>query len=101
MKLRSIGVHPKLVAVIDSWLQRRYAHVAVAGKCSEVFEMNNMIYQGTVWGPFLWNCYYADSKNAIRQAGCTEIVYADDLNAFKSFNNKSSNNSIIADMMIC
>ena len=56
--------------------------------------MNNMVYQGTVWGPPLWNCFYKDARSAIRAVDFTEIVYADDLNAFKAYPNINCNNRI-------
>eukprot|EP00959_Pyramimonas_sp_CCMP1952_P291951 6106186-Pyramimonas_sp.AAC.1 len=34
--------------------------------------MSNMVYQGTVFGPGLWNPYYADTHKAIAQAGYQE-----------------------------
>ena len=43
------------------------------------------MFQGTVWGPMLWNVSYADAARAIRLAAYTEIVFADDLNAFKKY----------------
>ena len=86
-KLRLLGVFHKVVKVIDSWLQPRTARVILDGSASDEIQMTNMVYQGTVWGPCLWNCYFADARFAIRGAGFTEIVYADDINAFKAFNN--------------
>ena len=45
--------------------------------------MRDMVYQGTVWGPPLWNVFYADARTSIEHCGFEDIVYADDLNAFK------------------
>ena len=45
--------------------------------------MSDMAYQGTVWGPPLWNTYFSDACIAIRGTGFDEVVYADDLNAFR------------------
>ena len=60
-----------------------------------------MIYQGTVWGPPFWNCYYADSKLSIRMNDFTEIIYADDLNAFKAYLNSISHKENFADIDRC
>eukprot|EP00959_Pyramimonas_sp_CCMP1952_P063887 1334739-Pyramimonas_sp.AAC.1 len=45
--------------------------------------MGDMVYQGAVWGPPLWNTYFSDACIAIRGAGFEEVVFADDLNAFR------------------
>eukprot|EP00959_Pyramimonas_sp_CCMP1952_P430283 9012402-Pyramimonas_sp.AAC.1 len=46
--------------------------------------MRDMAYQGTVWGPPLWNCHYADSCMATKSLNFEEVVFADDLNAWKA-----------------
>ncbi len=50
-----------------------------------------MVYQGTVFGPGLWNVYYGDSRAAIQACGFKEIIYADDLNCFRLFRRETSN----------
>ena len=41
--------------------------------------------QGTVWGPWLWNIFYEDARRPLQLQQYNEIVYADDLNAYKEF----------------
>ena len=48
-----------------------------------------MVFQGTVWGPMLWNVFYEDASKAIRSKAFTEIVFADDLNAFRKYDSKA------------
>ena len=48
----------------------------------------------TVWGLSLWNSYYGDSALAIRACNFTEIIFADDLNAFKVFDNSTLSDEI-------
>ena len=45
----------------------------------------NMLFQGTVWGPVLWNIYYEDVWCPVRKADFDESVYADDLLCFRAF----------------
>ena len=45
------------------------------------------MFQGTVWGPPLWSVFYADARHAIQAAGFEEVVYADDLNAYRAVPN--------------
>lgn len=48
-----------------------------------------------MWGPPLWNIFFADACLAIRRCGFQEIIYADDLNAFRTFLNSISNDFIL------
>ena len=82
-KLQSFSLPPPLVSLISSWLRQRSACVVVSGQKSSPITMNDMVYQGTVWGPPLWNTYFSDACIAIRGTGFDEVVYADDLNAFR------------------
>ena len=45
--------------------------------------LSNMVFQGTVWGPPLWNIYYEDAAASVQCFGFEEMVYADDFNARK------------------
>lgn len=101
VKLRALGIHPQLVAVFMSWLRKRRARVVVSGCSSEPFVMENMIYQGTVWGPPFWNCYYADAKKGIAKNNFVDVVFADDLNAFKQFPNQTSHEDMMAELDQC
>ena len=49
--------------------------------------MSNMVYQGTVFGPSLWNEFYSDARDPIANIGFQEVVFADDFNAFQLFDN--------------
>ena len=42
-----------------------------------------MVFQGTVWGPLLWNLFFEDAASAIKEFLYEEIIFADDLNAYK------------------
>ena len=55
------------------------------GKQAAALKLENMIYQGTVWGPWLWNFFDEDAQVALHKYHFTEIVFADDLNAFREF----------------
>ena len=51
-------LHPQLLAVMKSWLRARSAHVVVGGESSKVMALINMVFQGTVTGPILWNLFF-------------------------------------------
>jgi hypothetical protein len=84
-KLRAKGVHKSLLAVLASWLDTRNARVCVDGVFSQDVPLSNMVFQGTVLGPPLWNCYYEDAHKAVLEALFLDTVFADDLNCFRVF----------------
>jgi len=62
-------------------------------KCDEI-SLRDMVYQGTVWGPALWNMFFADARTAVRIQEFTETAYADDLNAFRCFDAHTTDEEI-------
>ena len=100
-KLRARGVPEEILGVIKSWLSERKARVAVGGKFSRDMTINNMVYQGTVLGPPLWNVFYADAADAVHVHDFLEVIFADDLNCFKDFNLSAENEAIVEDMKKC
>ena len=79
-KLQKKGVTGEILNVIQSWLGEREAKVVVNGTFSKTAKLNNMVFQGTVWGPPLWNCFFEDARAPVRKSGFDETVFADDLN---------------------
>ena len=60
-----------------------------------------MVYQGTVWGPSLWNVFFADVREPAEATGCSERKFADDLNMFKKFARTTANEDIMSDLDLC
>ena len=84
-KLHAKKIHPNIVAVLVSWLRQRAAHIIVGGQQSEEMVLRDMVFQRTVIGPDLWNSFFEDARQAINECFFTEVVYADDLNAYRVF----------------
>ena len=100
-KLKARRVPPDLLVLFASWLRTRRAEVVVNGSKSSVLWLENMVFQGTVWGPMFWNVFYQDAAHAIQSANFVEIIFADDLNAFKKYGSKATNADILKDMDSC
>eukprot|EP00969_Alexandrium_andersonii_P293503 12973370-Alexandrium_andersonii.AAC.1 len=66
-KLHASQLHPKILRLLSSWLEPRSAKVIIKGSFSSEIAMSDMVYQGTVFGPPLWNVFFADAKTAIEQ----------------------------------
>ena len=73
------------VKVLTSWLCQRTATVVIGGMASKVMVLINVVYQGTVTGPMLWNLFLEDAREAINERFYTEVTFADDLNAYRIF----------------
>ena len=100
-KLKAKGVPEDILRVLKSWLAARKARVAVGGKYSRDMDMQDMVYQGTVLGPPLWNVFYADAATAVHVYEFLEIIFADDLNAFKDFALTVQNATLYEEMRRC
>jgi hypothetical protein len=100
-KLRKKKIHPRLIAIFESWLRKRRAKVLVGGKASDTFDLANMVFQGTVWGPPLWNTFFEDARNAIHELHFKEMVYADDLNAYRAFPRVTARQKMLESARLC
>ena len=70
-----------MVAVLASWLRQIVAHIVIEGQTSVEMVLENMVFQGTVLGPDLWNLFFEDAREALNECSYKEAVFADDLNA--------------------
>ena len=100
-KIRKAGLPAPLVPVYLSWMKKRRANVVTDGAQSSDMVLRDMAYQGTVWGPSLWNVFFGDAQTAVHKAGFKAIVYADDLNAIKEHDGKTNNDDALGDGRKC
>ena len=100
-KLKAKMVHPNVVAVLASWLRPRRAHVVVEGQQSSELALANTVFQGTVLGPMLWNLFFEDAREAINDCFFSEVVFADDWNAYRIFPACVPNDTIRANIKTC
>jgi hypothetical protein len=90
-KLRAKNIHSDIVNMLASWLGQRRARVVVGGAFSDEVTLKNMVFQGTVNGLMLWNLFYEDARQAINEWHFEEVVFADDLNAYRVFASTTDN----------
>ncbi len=100
-KLRRIGVCDSLIDLFTDYLAPRRANVGVDGAFSYEFALQNMLFQGTVFGPPLWNIFFADVHSAAESTGCRERRFADDLNTSKVYKKEVRNEDILDDLRAC
>ena len=100
-KLKAAGLSNGFLKFFKSYLFSREAVVSVNGQKSEVFNLANMVFQGTVLGPTLWNVYFKDVQPAAEACGGKESKFADDLNVTKTFPSNLPNNTIFEELKEC
>ncbi len=101
IKLRAAGLNDPTVQFLTSWLDDRKSYVIVGGERSAETALTNSVFQGTVLGSPLWNLFYVDANSAVRPSGFTEVVFADDFNAWKGFEAGTAVGAILAECRSC
>ena len=59
-KLGRIGLPDSFLDFLNNYLLNREGYVRVENAFSEAMELSNMVFQGTVLGPSLWNIFFRD-----------------------------------------
>ncbi len=100
-KLSASGIHPTILRFLASWLEDRKSVVVVNGDSSAERILANSVFQGTVLGPPLWNLFYLDACLAVRRLEFTDVVFADDFNAWKTFTQGTAIDDMLAECLQC
>ena len=90
-KLKRCGLSDKMLGFLNSYLVERKAVVIVNGTKSDEFDLRDIVYQGTVLGPVLWLVFFADVLYPSESTGCVAAKFADDLNTYKTYDEKTEN----------
>ena len=78
-KLSQIGLPSTFLDFLNNYLLTREGLVRVEGAVSEAMLLTNMVFQGTVLGPSLWNAFFADVADHVPQGNQQINLFADDL----------------------
>ena len=100
-KLHCAGVGPQFLKFLSSYLAPRCGQVIVQGARSELFEIANSVFQGTVLGPCLWNTFFADVSVSAKSTGGKEAMFADDLNVFQEFDRLVPLPTVVSTLEVC
>ena len=95
------GLPEKAIRFLEAYLSKRSAQVVVGGHFSEMFDLSDQVFQGTVLGPKLWNTFFADIRFVVQSCGLTDLLFADDLNAFQIFDRAANNDEILEGLKRC
>ena len=78
-KLAQLGLPATFLDFLNSFLLPREGRVRVEGALSDVMLLCDMVFQGTVLGPPLWNTFFADVADHVPQGRQQIELFADDL----------------------
>ena len=101
LKFRRCGLCAKLLKFFSSYLDPRSAVVIVDGAASDPFLPVDMVFQGTVLGPCLWNIIATGVTTCATDAGFVDTKFADDLSASHESPRVTPNGYIIATFKDC
>ena len=97
-KLSQIGWPDTFLDFLNSYLLPREGIVTVENAKSEAMALCDMVSQGTVLGPSLWNAFFADVASAV-PVGSQEVnLFADDLSGTNSFAFHVSNDTLLEEL---
>ena len=97
-KLMQCGVPSQYIDFLNAYLQPREGFVIVEGIVSHMIELTDMVFQGTVLGPSLWNCFFADITEDLNQGTHVTHLFADDLTVSAQYPQACSNDVIRHDL---
>ena len=83
-KLAQLGLPDTFLDFLNNYLLPREGFVTVENAISEVMWLCDMVFQGTVLGPSLWNAFFADVATAVPIGNQMVNLFADDLTATTS-----------------
>ena len=99
--LSKLHLHEDIFKLLSSWLECRSAYVIVDNERSRHFCLKDMVFQGTVLGPPLWNLFFASIREVVNALSFKEVVFADDLNSYRKYHFDASHSSIMKDLTCC
>ena len=70
------------------------ARVVVDGVGSDLMEIANAVFQGTVLGPPLWNTFFGNVLTPAKSLEAVSDLFADDLNAFWKLDRLAENGEV-------
>ncbi len=96
-KLRMYGISQPYLGFLVAFLASRHGYVCVNGCKSDAMTLEHQVFQGTCFGPPLWNVFFSDVVNAIANPSSIKC-FADDLNAFHQYSRHEDSEVIFSDL---
>ena len=97
-KCRRTGASDCFLTFLSEFLAPRRASVIVDGVSSDPFTIEDMVSQGTHFGPPLWNIFFANVSGPAASNGAKPLKFADDLNTYKSYPADMALEEVLSDL---
>jgi hypothetical protein len=97
-KLSQMGLPSSFLDFLNSYLLPREGRVRVEGCISDIMLLCDMVFQGTVLGPSLWNGFFGDVAWHVPQGQQELNLFADDLSVMTSVPQHVSNDVVLHEL---
>jgi len=97
-KLAQLGLPNSFLDFLDDYLMPREGYVTVENAISEAMLLCDMVFQGTVLGPSLWNAFFAGVATAVPVANQEVNLFANDLTGTMTCAVTVSNDILISEL---
>ena len=97
-KLAQLGLPNSFLDFLNDYLMPREGYVTVENAISEAMLLCDMVFQGTVLGPSLWNAFFADVATVVPVANQEVNLFADDLTGTMACAVTVSNDILISEL---
>ena len=84
-RLSEIGLPDSFLDFLNSYVQPREGRVTLGSVTSDVIELSDMCFQGTCFGPALWNSFFGGIAEGLRDATHEPFLFADDLTVLSEY----------------
>ena len=97
-RLAECGVPSQYLDFLNAYLLSRQGVVLVEGKQSDPIILTDMVFQGTVLGPCLWNNFFGNIGSSIIEGRQEAQVFADDLKCTSTFPAETSDHIVFNEL---
>ena len=97
-KLAELGLPSSFLDFLNSYLLQREGYVSVENASSSAMVLCDMVFQGTVLGPPLWNAFFGDVATQVPTGSQIMNIFADDLNAEIQRSSSKNEESILQEL---
>ena len=94
VKLYHVGIHPRIISWVESFLRDRSFQVHIRGTLSSVRSAPSGVPQGSVLAPVLFCIYTYDLPHLVEALGVTCKMFADDVKIYKPVANSADTTRI-------
>ena len=97
-RLEHLGLPDAWLSLLNAYLLPREGFVTVEGALSKAMALSDMVFQGTVLGPSLWNAFFGEIADFVAEESQQTTLFADDLSVTTHCPEEVSNEILLAEL---